>query len=375
MKKILFITLFPIESNNSSMITNLAILKGLCELNYDVTVISPYSIKGNMYHDQSLKLNNNFKRIYIGYENKNATKGNTYSKKTSILRKLWYKFSFFDKSILLLKYANKIQIDSTFDTVISFSDPKSSHLFAKKILKRIQYKKWIQLWGDPMTLDITKTVVWPNCITKIIEKNIIKKADKIIYVSPFTCNEQKKLYPDISSKMNFIPLPYIEEKMFELNNTHTIGYFGDYTSTIRNIKPLYDAINESEYKMVIAGSSNIKLNSTLNVDVLGRITQGEINNYLKEIDILVAVCNLSGTQIPGKIYYDSATNKPILIILDGKLKDEIHSFFKQYNRFYFSENNSKSIIDTINKIYLENIEFTPCTKFNYKEITMEIMRE
>lgn len=372
MTKILFITLFPIETNNSSMITNLSILKGLYELNYDITVVSPYANKLNMYYDDNRKVMYN-QRIYLGDCKSNVIKKEN-TNKYNILRKLWYKVSYFDKSIKYFKDASRLNLDSFYDIIISFSDPKSSHIFGKKLSKRIKYNKWIQLWGDPLTLDITKTVIWPDYVTRKIEEYIISKSDKIVYVSPFTCLEQKKLYPNNSHKMTFIPLPFYEEKKFcKKNNTYTIGYFGDYTSKIRNIKPLYNAITKSNYKLIIAGSSDVALEPKNNIEIKGRITTKDLDIIMKDLDILISLCNLSGSQIPGKIYYDSATDIPILIILDGELKEDIKKYFSNYHRYYFCENDEDSILNTIDIIYNENKKFSPCKEFNYLNITKRVL--
>ena len=98
-----------------------------------------------------------------------------------------------------------------------------------------------------------------------------------------------------------------------------------------------------------------------NMDVLEQIQN--------KTSILVHLCNLKGGQIPGKIYHYSATNKPILFILDGTEyeKNIIKDYFSKYNRYYFCNNNITEIKHAIHQIaenYTKNCgqiveEFSP----------------
>ena len=61
--------------------------------------------------------------------------------------------------------------------------------------------------------------------------------------------------------------------------------------------------------------------------------------------MLVAVCNLRGGQLPGKLYHDAATSKPVLLILDGTAREQevIRDYFAGLGRFHFCRNQKDDI--------------------------------
>ena len=143
----------------------------------------------------------------------------------------------------------KIDIKEKFDIIISSSDPKSSHLIAESLIYNNPgiAKKWIQYWGDPFASDINKKSYLPDFLIKKEEERIISKSDMVIYVSPFTLEKQKELYPKYASKMVFFPIPYLKKIEYpKTNNVNLVlGYYGDYRKKDRNILPLYEAIKEN----------------------------------------------------------------------------------------------------------------------------------
>ena len=155
--------------------------------------------------------------------------------------------------------------------------------------------------------------------------------------------------------MAFIPLPYLQ---FSANDTISnnaeisFGYFGDYYSHTRNLRPFYEALLTTGAKGNIFGDTNLKLKSTEKVKVSGRVTLDILEKVQNETSVLVHICNLRGGQIPGKIYHYSATAKPILFILDGSEEEQkiIRDFFSQYNRYYFCSNNIYEIENAIRKM-------------------------
>ena len=133
----------------------------------------------------------------------------------------------------------------------------------------------------------------------------------------------------------------------------SFGYFGDYYSQTRNLRPFYEALNESGYEGYIYGDSNLQLPSTELITVSNRVTLDKLEQIQSKTSVLVHLCNLKGGQIPGKIYHYSATEKPILFILDGTEDEQkiIQNFFSQYNRYYFCKNSKESILKAIIDIH------------------------
>jgi glycosyltransferase involved in cell wall biosynthesis len=258
-----------------------------------------------------------------------------------------------------------------FDIIISSSDPKSSHIVVDNLIRKgLKFNKWIQYWGDPLTIDITSKHIYPKYYTKHVERRILKAANKIIYVSPFTLQEQQKLFPKLAQKMTFLPIPYEYEKVYAKtkNEKFVVGYFGYYVKGIRNIFPLYEAFKNinTSLQLNIVGGSDIQLQTIDNIGIYP--ISNNISEFEKNCDLLVVILNSQGSQIPGKVYHAAATNKPVLVILDGENKYEIRSYLEKYDRFYFCENDSKNIADAINIISKRDKQFNPCKELSAKYI-------
>lgn len=273
----------------------------------------------------------------------------------------------------------KIFIDKNFDIIISSSDPKSSHLMAKQVMKCNPNiaKKWIQYWGDPFYDDINDSRKILKIFVKKEEKRLLKLCDKVVYVSPLTLKKQQKLFPQYSKKMFFLPIPYNEEIIYKKQKSEIlkIGYFGNYFEKNRNIIPLYNSVNnKKKMKLLICGETNLNLKETSNVVIKNREKLEKIREYESEVDVLVCVCNKFGTQIPGKIYHYSATNKPILVILDGQYKEEIKKYLEKFKRFILCYNDKESIEMALNKIDINKL-IIPCKKLSAYVIAKEFINE
>ena len=116
--------------------------------------------------------------------------------------------------------------------------------------------------------------------------------------------------------------------------------------------PLYNAISYShkDWHLTICGTSDLNLENNRNVTVRGQISHKSAVALESSADILISICNLHGTQIPGKIYYLCNYDIPILILLDGDFKVELEKYFKQFEQFNICENNESSIIQAIEKM-------------------------
>lgn len=247
-----------------------------------------------------------------------------------------------------LKEASKFYSTVEYDLVISNSSPAASHKLVHLLLKSKQLfcKRWIQIWEDPWYADL-----YGSHDQAIFQEEhaLLTAASEIYYVSPLTLEYQKALFPDCGDKMKHIPLPYLEFSN-EKSTTHmSFGYFGDYYSHTRNLLPFYQALRESGCVGNIYGDSDLNLESTDQIVVSGRVTLDVLAKVQEETAVLVHLCNLRGGQIPGKIYHYSATTKPILFILDGTEEEQniLRSYFGQFNRFYFVENQMSKIYEAI----------------------------
>jgi len=275
----------------------------------------------------------------------------------------------------------RIELTDDYDIMISSSDPKSSHFFAQKIYEqnRSRIGRWIQYWGDPFALDINQSGGSAFRV-KCAEKKLLRYADKVIYVSPFTLNKQRELYPMYADKMHYLPIPVRAKQISDnqkIDNSHLkIGYFGAYKKRDRDIIPLYEAVNQTNHHLEIVGPSDVILSSTehVNVHEQVRMPVAYIEEREKETDVLVCICNRSGTQIPGKAYHYAMTNKYVLIILDGEYAEEIRDFLSKYDRYVFCDNNEESIISALNSIDKRPSLRSPCASFDPMNIAEEYIR-
>ncbi|SES79104.1 glycosyltransferase family protein [[Clostridium] polysaccharolyticum] len=363
MSKILVISARAIEYNSSSIICLRALVDGLSVEN-EVHIISPHPVKNSRYYVEDFEWKT--KNVKITYYDKEpevsaGAVDNSSSKKgiKAFIYRMYKRYDLFGKAIFDLKYANHIleMIDrESFDYIISASDPVVSHMLANKIRKVNKRGYYIQYWGDPLAMDISASSRLPHWMKAKIENKILAKADKVVYVSPLTLLEQKKIYPKHKNKMYFVPTPTIceKEERNSIENKVVLGYFGNYDSGIRNIVPLYETVKKrNNVELYIIGDSDLKLEETPNIHILGRINPEELDAYINKCNVLVDIMNIRGTQIPAKIYRDAGTSKEVLLIEDGDLGSELKNFLGKYNRYTFVENMSDKI-DSIVSDYMKN---------------------
>lgn len=245
-----------------------------------------------------------------------------------------------------LKNASKFKSKTLYDLVISNSSPAASHKLVTMLKEKghIHFKRWIQLWEDPWYYDL-----YGGHSEAINEEEhaLLQAAEEVYYVSPLTLFYQKKYFPDCADKMKNIPLPYFKfgEGKFSQATDVSFGYFGDYYSFTRNLEPFYKALCALHSKGYIYGDSDLNLQSTEKTTVSGRVTLDILEKVQENTSVLVHLCNLKGGQIPGKIYHYSATEKPILFILDGTAEEKniLKDYFSQFHRYFFCENNQESV--------------------------------
>lgn len=354
--KVLFVTLFPLENNTSVTISNYGLLRGLQQLGHDITLLMPYASADDTaqipYDVSGMRI--------VRVDGIPFNQLRQAPKKQTIwfkIKRKWHKwFDFLDFTAPYLQSDASVSLlDEHFDLIISTSDPKTTHVFVKKLIKKgLSYDRWIQHWGDPMYGDITRSNAYPNCVVKWYERRIIKWADKVVYVSPFTADMLKQAHPQYAEKIHFVPLPCEEIEQTPLQEKTDflkLAYLGDYSPSIRNILPLYEAVKGMEgVQLTIAGISSLKLESTDNITILPRIPQNECHQLEMSSDVLVTICNLRGTQIPGKVYYAAASQKHMLVILDGDKKDKLKEYVESFGRYIVCDNTVESIQTALHKL-------------------------
>lgn len=386
MAKILYVVSRPLQINTSASIRNRATISGLVENGHQVDLITTLPDENHMAYDESMDLQGvSCHYIKLAGIHSAAKIG----RRIKFLRPLYklavsifVKSHIYDNLVDIINHTDEIDFSSVnYDYIISSSDPKSSHLYVEKLLKEKQSSfrgKWIQIWGDPFYDDITLPADIDKKKVYDEENRLLSIADKIVYVSKLTLKRQQERYSSNASKMEYHPIPYMKEKISLIepleNRTVSLAYCGDFSSSVRNIMPFYNAVTEMEgIKGIICGNSDVKLVDNNNVLVYPRQPYDKVEIIENESDILVHLSNLNGGQIPGKIYQYSGTNKPILFILDGDsitLKNE----FEKFNRFVFTPNDKESIANAINDIIKSNKKYQPVLEFSKKVVADNIIK-
>lgn len=385
--RILYVVSRPLEINTSASIRNRATIEGLLELGHNVDLVTTDPDKKHVSYDDSI-LNKNINTTYIKLGGvQNLAKVGRRFRHLKLLKNTVHKiisnFDIYDNLKGITNHLNTFNIkDGEYDLIISSSDPKSSHLFISKMFEKklIKNTPWIQIWGDPFLSDITRKNKRLDSKIKKEENRLLKHAAKVVYVSNLTSKNQKEIYPHYSEKMFNVPIPYVKEEIYPdvdlKKEILTFLYCGDYPSNIRNIIPLYEAVKKTNHKLIICGDGDINLETTNQIKIYPRVSFKKIKEFERECDVLVHVSNLSGGQIPGKIYQYSGTNKPILFILDGE-KDLLIEIFGGYKRFLFSDNKKENLIQEIINLkkQIEINNLVPIHHFSPRVIAKTILGE
>lgn len=365
--KILFITFSDIRVCSSSNIRNVSLIKGLLDIGHTVDIISYQNTNKAVLIDESftpiiskckiieIKAKLSAEKISSGLlsSDEKSIKRRIYAR----LRKLYYSLETVDA---MRKVASEIDISNLelqeYDLMISSSNPYSVHIFAERIKDRFFTGttgtiRWIQYWGDALYLDtLTRRPLMPFRV-KEAERKLICNCDKVVYTNGVVLDLQRKLFPEHAKKMVFIETPFAFRTEEAKDYKYQIGYFGSYSSTVRDIIPLYQALKDLEIESIIVGNGDQQIESTDKIDILPRASVNEIADYEAQTRILVCVCNKLSEKgetglIPGKAYHYGATSKEVLVV--GASPD-VRKFLERYNRYIFVDNEVEEIKQVLKK--------------------------
>ena len=240
--------------------------------------------------------------------------------------------------------------------LVSQSPSIDTALLCKLIVKQKSPKKYVQYWGDPLALSlITPKEFRLNRLPAfLVEHHLHQFADSIVYGTRPLYVAQRELFRNTKDikKFAYADVSYKPNNSYVRTNQNLVfGYLGNYYSKIRDIKPLYDSFClDSNAQLVIYGQSDLALIERDNISIHNRVSQEEIEQIEKRIDVDICILNRIGTQIPGKLFYQTDTKKIIWVIIDGPESDAIVEYLREFGRFVFSENNTQSIINTLDII-------------------------
>lgn len=401
--KILYITSLLSKKGSSASIRNTALINGLVDEGCELEVLTVDHSKG--FEDDYLKnkLNKKVKvrkyelKIITNYlkkinrENTNQKVAKKSKKKLllNIAKKLVKEVYFFpDESKEWLNYSFDEYSKKNYDLIISSSDNKTSHFIAEKIIKnKVAKVKWVQIWGDPWYSDIGLKGL-RKIRAYFAEKKILKKAERIFYVSKPTLKYMKEKNSEVGEKMRYIPRGYLSKIIGE--KRERANYKLIYTGVInqgRNLSDLLNGIknyNEKKIKKVkleiygrIDESSLREISKYKDVIHKGLVTYDKVEEKYREADALLFISNKKGsTQIPGKLYDYFGTNKSILSVVEDE-NDEISKFIKETKRTIVVQSKGEKIEKGLEKL-IEEIENTiqkPLEEYSGQEIAKKILTD
>ena len=370
--RILFVTFSDIGICSSSNIRNVSLIKGLLDIGHSVDIISYKTNNKAQVHDETFKSITDRCKIIelVGTLVSDKVSGGLLGKNTisikskmyNFLRKVYYALEPVDS---LRKIALSLNIEGLdlgeYDLMISSSNPYSVHILAERI-KNYYFKngiKWAQYWGDALYFDtLIRHPIFPARLKKA-EYKLIRNCDVVFYTNAVILEKQKKLFEDMADKMAYIETPYAFAKMSDKNEfIYQVGYFGSFSTVVRDIGPLYSVLSDADYRSVIIGNGDVEIIPTEKLAVMPRATVSVVHKYEDDTRILACICNkLPASKketglIPGKAYHYAATDKTVLVI--GASQD-VEMFLKKYNRFIFVPNDPQKIKETIDTLLKEPV--------------------
>lgn len=287
---------------------------------------------------------------------------NLRSRERSLLSKWLLQLEYSYKNSWYKNQMNKLHLDYSEYQMLITHLPAIESAFYAQVVKRAQPDiLYIQYWSDPFArtgLAAGQSLPKKRALLKYIERRILKQSDRIVYGTDLLRETQAKEYPKLSSKMKSCDVSYnVYDMKYQTNalfhdDKPVIGYVGSYVSTYRNIEPLYGVFKKHPGlgNLVLCGYGDQPHYQEKNMRIIERCSPMEAVSIEKQLDIHVCLLNITMSQIPGKIFYQTNSGKPILVILDGVDKEKIKQYLLKFNRFEFSENNEESILQTIQDI-------------------------
>lgn len=238
-----------------------------------------------------------------------------------------------------------------FDVVLASIRPPSNALVAYfySVFKNkplvVEYR---DLWFGQEFQDESS---WYTFLNKIYENKILKRADKIVCLSPRYIEVLKNRYPRQSQKMILLTNGFTKD-YFEASNIDTdfkkknpekisIAHFGRFygprkiDSVLKTLKNIQDKIEFYHF------GPNIE-NSNCDFEQLDFFDQGGYLSFNKSwsiqqtesVDILLLI-EYTSDNIPGKVFEYYASGKPVIIICPTE--SVIRDVFANIPDFYFIE--------------------------------------
>jgi glycosyltransferase involved in cell wall biosynthesis len=226
-----------------------------------------------------------------------------------------------------------------YSTVISVSDPFSSHLVGRKIRSQYPQLNWLVDIGDPFafrTDNPTNNHKLYNKLNYNYESNVFAEADFISVTNENIKNKYSQLYAGSSRKTVVIP-PMMNELTYSISDDRVLGESN--RIKLVYIGTLYRKIRNPEYLLkLFSAVLSIELGNSVELHLIGGyhdcmdiiepfmresgdrlILHGLVNrqtviNSIVEADVLINIGNNNPYQLPSKLVEYAWFAKPIVNI-------------------------------------------------------------
>jgi hypothetical protein len=272
------------------------------------------------------------------------------------------------------------------DAVIMSHSPSIESIpVAEQLQHRFRGRCPIQYWSDPIALSgldpedfsARRYPFW------LLEWRLLRRADRIVYGSMPLGYFQSRMFPSLARRMSYIDVAFTEEPSDDACaksecDPRLFGYIGRADPAYRNIEPLCEAFtNLDDSRLLVCG--DIVSASTLpvaeNIEYLASVPQSEIGAVEMRVGVFICLLNRRGIQVPGKVFYQTGTRRPILVIVDGRHRELICDYLRSFQRFVLCENSVTSITAAVNQIgrQLGDIPRTPPTQLAPSVVARDLL--
>ncbi len=296
-----------------------------------------------------------------------------------------------------VKEGKKFLSKNRIDVIISIGPPHTAHLVGRRlssIFKIPHVPVFIDPWIDIVYYHNYKRFKPTQILDKFLEAKVIKKAERIIFVTQTTKDDYIIKYPAIKDKSHVLYWGYNEDDFSEVENE--INPTNDNEEIITHAGNIYDYYNPVAFWQFI--KSEIENGRKLKIKFIGTVSPG-INKSIYELSITENIENLGflpykkmleelmksnvlmmmvteKRHVPGKLFEYLRTGKPILAF--GADNQEVKNILIEANAgmiYNYNSNESKDFFNLESGGYKKfKTDFSLIKKYDRVNIAAELSR-
>lgn len=259
------------------------------------------------------------------------------------------------------KILNKIlslHSKSKYSCIIGAAYPFTVFEIGKLLKIEMPDINWVLDMGDPFAKNSALCLKGTKYIkASKYEENNLQYADGIVVTNSNTVLALQEQYKSLKSTKFFVIPQAVEilkvKNDIKKENSDIIRliYAGIFYKNLREPFKLFSAMSflGENFILDIYGQKNVYNDLSSNIKFNGSVKNELIFSEYENSDILVFIDNAYGVQTSGKIYELVSMKRPILFIYDN-LDSPLKLLLSTYNFVFFTKNNTKDIILTVNNI-------------------------